>query len=182
MTAQMHCCVFAIVTLFCGSLAQTIVITTQIVTAPSSTPTSSPQYTSDVDFQSAILNSTNFFRTEHNATAVTWNSSLADYANNYATNCQFQHSVHKPGYFDYLRNCNVLIDSQGGPYGENLAEGYTNVTEAVDAWGNEQADYDYSNPGFSEQTGHFTQLVWKTTTAVGCGRTNCNGDNSVGGW
>ena len=91
--AQMHHFLLALATHFCGSLAQTIVITTQIVTAPSSTPTSSPQYTSDADFQSAILNSTNFFRTEHNATAVTWNASLANYASNYVNNCQFQHSV-----------------------------------------------------------------------------------------
>ena len=76
----------------------------------------------------------------------------------------------------------VLINRQGGPYGENLAEGFTNITEAVDAWGGEQADYDFNNPGFSEQTGHFTQLVWKATTTVGCGRINCNGENGVAGW
>lgn len=34
-------------------------------------------------------------------------------------------------------------------------------------------DYNYSSPGFSEQTGHFTQLVWKATTAVGCGSRLC---------
>lgn len=71
---------------------------------------------------------------------------------------------------------------QGGPNGENLAEGYTNISSAVDAWGNERARYSFRKPGFSEVTGHFTQLVWKHTTSVGCGRVNCNGKNEVEGW
>ena len=29
--------------------------------------------------------------------------------------------------------------------------------------------------GFSMKTGHFTQVVWRGTTAVGCGRSQCNG-------
>lgn len=42
-------------------------------------------------------------------------------------------------------------------------------------WYNEVKDYDYSKPGFSMKTGHFTQVVWKGTKRVGCGRTACNG-------
>lgn len=71
---------------------------------------------------------------------------------------------------------------QEGPNGENLAEGFTNITPAVDAWGNERAHYNFHKPRFSEVTGHFTQLVWKRTTSVGCGRVNCNGKNDVEGW
>lgn len=28
---------------------------------------------------------------------------------------------------------------------------------------------------FSDDVGHFTQLVWKNTTTVGCGAANCDG-------
>jgi hypothetical protein len=28
--------------------------------------------------------------------------------------------------------------------------------------------YDYSSPGFSMSTGHFTQMVWRSTTQLGC--------------
>ncbi len=33
--------------------------------------------------------------------------------------------------------------------------------------------YNYQSPGFSHETGHFTQLVWKSTTSVGCAQ--CGG-------
>lgn len=37
----------------------------------------------------------------------------------------------------------------------------------------EMKDYNYSDPTFSEQTGHFTQLVWGSTSSVGCGARLC---------
>lgn len=30
-------------------------------------------------------------------------------------------------------------------------------------------NYNYSNPGFSAEPGHFTQVVWKNSTQLGCG-------------
>lgn len=65
------------------------------------------------------------------------------------------------------------FEHSGGPYGENLALGCNEVTECVELWGDEQEQYDYGDPDFSEETGHFTQLVWKNTTAVGCGSRLC---------
>jgi hypothetical protein len=38
---------------------------------------------------------------------------------------------------------------------------------ATDAWYNEVGQYDWSNPGFSMETGHFTQVVWRGSTSVG---------------
>jgi uncharacterized protein YkwD len=65
------------------------------ITAANPIPTDPPQYTSDSSFQAAILNSTNFYRTEHNASALTWNTSLATYAANWAKPCVFEHSVRR---------------------------------------------------------------------------------------
>ena len=71
---------------------------------------------------------------------------------------------------------------QGGPYGENLAEGYGNATATVEAWGDEGSQYDFSSGDFTEESGHFTELVWKSVTATGCGRKFCNGEGGVPGW
>ena len=34
---------------------------------------------------------------------------------------------------------------------------------------NEIKDYDYNRGGYQSGTGHFTQIIWKTTTKVGVG-------------
>ena len=36
-------------------------------------------------------------------------------------------------------------------------------------WYAEDAQYSYSDPVFSAETGHFTQLVWKASTQIGFG-------------
>lgn len=133
--------------------------TTIIITKTASPPSASsaPEFVSTPKFKSAILNSTNTFRRQHNASAVVYNSTLARFASSYLSslpNCEFEHS--------------------GGPFGENLAIGCSDtVSGCVELWGNERDLYDFGNPGFDKATGHFTQLVWKNTTDVGCGRKFC---------
>lgn len=150
-----------------AQVTQTEVVATTIThyyTAPAPTVPLSPQYTDDLDFRTSILNSTNFYRYEHSAGFLYWNTTLAAYAQEYSSKCEWQHSH--------------------GAYGENLARGYTNVTAAVEAWGDERKDYDFStsNPtGFTEPTGHFTQLVWLSTQSTGCGWTDCDGQNGLDG-
>ena len=60
-------------------------------------------------------------------------------------------------------------------FGENLfygTAGYYTAGDAVDAWGEEKDDYTYSsNKCKSEKMcEHYTHIVWKTTTKVGCAR------------
>lgn len=48
------------------------------------------------------------------------------------------------------------------------------MSAAIAAWGDEGLLYDYQAPtGFSEETGHFTQLVWRATVEVGCAAVDC---------
>ena len=77
--------------------------------------------------------------------------------------------------------------------GENLAyyslESYAYGTDwATNAWYDEVNDpgYDFNNPGFSSGIGHFTQVVWKGSTELGCGVAGpyvtcryCNGQKCI---
>ncbi|KAF1965033.1 PR-1-like protein [Bimuria novae-zelandiae CBS 107.79] len=128
------------------------------------TPPSAKDYTDDDVFRNTVLNVTNTYRKQHNATAVQWNESLAEFAGEWSEKCEFKHS--------------------GGPSGENLASGYPNASQSIIAWGHERVDYDFKAGEFTHETGHFTQLVWKGTKTMGCGRTECNGkdDGEAPGW
>ncbi|ORY95871.1 CAP domain-containing protein [Syncephalastrum racemosum] len=103
----------------------------------------------------AALQLHNKYRAQHSADPLTWSSELAQYAQKWADGCVFEHSK--------------------GDYGENLAQGYDSVDSAITAWYDEYKDYDYSNPGFTEGTGHFTQVVWKGTKQLGCALSDCSG-------
>lgn len=107
-------------------------------------------------FNQEILSYHNKARGDHSVGQLTWDDTLAKYATDYLNkvNCDFKHS--------------------GGKYGENIAMGYPTPTKAMEAWYNEGKDYNYNNPGFSEGTGHFTQMVWKGTNKIGCGQAKCS--------
>ena len=80
---------------------------------------------------------------------------------------------------DHLAANNCSFGHSQTNYGENLAAGtigYVDAKAAVAMWSDEAKLYDFRHQGFSMTTGHFTQLVWKGTTEVGCGTSQCGGN------
>jgi uncharacterized protein YkwD len=73
-------------------------VSTTIVTMTTPPTPTSTSYTNDQDFQNDMLAATNFYRSEHNVSAVTWNTTSAKYALNWSSKCNFVHSVslHSP--------------------------------------------------------------------------------------
>ncbi|CUS21130.1 LAQU0S02e06656g1_1 [Lachancea quebecensis] len=119
------------------------------------TATTAPSATS-LSFQTQVLLEHNSYRALHRAPELAWSTQLAAYAQNYANSY----------------NCNGTLVHSSGPYGENLALGY-NSSAAVAAWYNEVRLYDFKSPGFAEDTGHFSQLVWVSSKRLGCARVDC---------
>jgi pathogenesis-related protein 1 len=115
---------------------------------------------------SAFVAAHNKVRAQHCAGPLTWSAKLADAAQRWANTlrdrgCKFEHT-------------------QNNVYGENLAGGTIGALDAgstVAMWYDEQKQYRFGSGGFSMDTGHFTQVVWRGTTQLGCGHSQCNGND-----
>lgn len=106
--------------------------------------------------QSRFVGLHNAARKVSGAAPVGWDDEIAQAAQCWANRCRFEHS----------HTDNI---------GENIATGSGTsygIVNAVDDWWEE---YKMWRPGmgFGEATGHFTQMVWKTTKNIGCGVARC---------
>ncbi len=107
----------------------------------------------------AVLDAHNQARAQVGVKPLVWSTELAAIASIYATKLartgQFKHSGQRS-------------------YGENLfmgTEGAYGPVDGVRSWVDESRDYDYNvNHGHGKTVGHYTQVVWSGTTAVGCGQ------------
>lgn len=130
------------------------------------------------DYKSVVLYHHNVHRTNHSAPALTYDDTLAGYAAQLAKTCVFKHDT----------------SIGGGGYGQNLAQSGSSGDEKSrsaaaipggaisDQWYNgelplfDPSMYGESDPDMSnfEGWGHFSQVVWKGTTAVGCASQFCD--------
>ncbi|KAJ4800800.1 hypothetical protein LUZ62_052046 [Rhynchospora pubera] len=108
------------------------------------------------------VNAHNTARSAVGVGGVTWDSTVQAYAQNYANqrkgDCKLIHS--------------------GGPYGENLFWGYGadfSGVYAVNSWVSEQQYYNYTTNtcASGHVCGHYTQVVWSSSTQIGCARVVC---------
>jgi hypothetical protein len=97
-----------------------------------------------------------------------WSSGAEQVAQAWANNCVYQHNVNR------------------GNRGENIAAaappGSLTVAQVVALWASEAQFFDYATNtcASGEQCGHYTQLVWRGTTAVGCGMATCTTGSPFG--
>lgn len=111
------------------------------------------------DGRSMALGLVNVLRQRHGAPALVRDPSVEEFAQ---------------GWAKQLADTGAWVHSRSR-YGENLANvswsgNETRALEtAVNLWYAEIGSYNYSNPGFSLDTGHFTALVWRNTMSVGMG-------------
>ena len=106
---------------------------------------------------SSMMKAHNKRRCLHGVRDILWDAGVERSAIQHSQKCVFEHST--------------------SVYGENLWAGWwsPNAEDCLKGWYDGEIDlYDYDNPVFSAVTGHFTQVVWKSTHKLGCAI--CDGD------
>lgn len=113
----------------------------------------------------------NMYRAKHQAPPLIWDSNIAKFSQDWSY---------------HLISSGLFEHSKTNLYGENLAmlTGYGTdiiklIKKSIDLWYDEISLFDFSNPDFSHQTGHFTCLVWKSSTNFGMGITMDLSNNKV---
>jgi len=124
-----------------------------------------------------MLDAHNHFRrlakSATNMRLMHWDCGLERFAANYLQNCMYAHSTQSS-----------RINLEGFWYvGENLKWGASsvegeklpkNITAAIKEWYDEVKGYDYrDNYCYKEPCGHYTQVVWAESHALGCAMTRC---------
>ncbi|KAL6540815.1 Cuticle-degrading protease [Orobanche minor] len=99
---------------------------------------------------------------------LVWSDTLARYAGSYAGQ----------------RREDCALEHSNGPYGENIFWGSGDEwtpDQAAAAWVDEGQWYDYGSNSCAEeqQCGHYTQIVWRNTSKIGCARVVCDDDKGV---
>eukprot|EP01060_Flectonema_neradi_P034215 TRINITY_DN593_c2_g1_i1.p1 TRINITY_DN593_c2_g1~~TRINITY_DN593_c2_g1_i1.p1 ORF type:complete len:462 (+),score=89.31 TRINITY_DN593_c2_g1_i1:63-1388(+) len=111
----------------------------------------------------------NSFRSYHGACPLTYDDTIADYA---LTSSGFQQTCTT----GTLKHNNPPQYS-GGKLGENLAmsggtkdvHNFDPADSVMNWYCDEEPCWSYASSSESDTTGHFTQVVWKESTKVGCG-------------
>jgi pathogenesis-related protein 1 len=114
----------------------------------------------------------NAVRAEVGVEPLTWDPDLAAIAAAWAARCIDDEAP--SGLIDHNEG---RSDTYPEYVGENIygSSGQASGTDAVASWAEEEADYDYASNSCNGVCGHYTQIVWRATTKVGCALHDCAG-------
>ena len=118
-----------------------------------------------------LLNQHNKYRQMHGVENLTLDNELIKLAQDYSAVLaykQYKYSIEPSGnknknkekVGENIFTCTSILNERC--YQESS-------TKPVDEWYNEKAFYNYNDPGFTLNTAHFTQIIWKATSKMGCG-------------
>ena len=127
------------------------------------------------------LASHNAVRAQLGLNPLRWSNKLAVYAQQWAKhqartqNCLMQHRPHSAGPFKQIHGENLFWASPKRWSDGKIELQNISISGVVKAWASEVKDYDYQTNScrIGEQCGHYTQIVWRESQAVGCAKVVC---------
>ncbi|KAJ5553448.1 PR-1-like protein [Penicillium frequentans] len=132
------------------------------------------RYPYEGSYSDKVLYTHNIHRANHSAPYLSWDQSLANAAHAWAVTCQFRHNTAMlPGGYGQ----NLAGSAPAASLGQHVSEfWYNDELRSFDPY------YGQGAPGGDFSTyGHFTQVVWKDTTKVGCATVDCRA-SALGMW
>jgi pathogenesis-related protein 1 len=125
----------------------------------------------------AMVTAHNQWRSKVKVPDLSWSSKLATSAQQWAdqlgqTGCNMKHST--GSYGENIYYAGPLQQGDGISSPQQVVE-----QDVVDSWGNEVKNYDYESNSCHSVCGHYTQVVWKSTTEVGCGMVVCADNEQI---
>lgn len=101
-------------------------------------------------------------RKNHNDTpALKWDATLGYQSEQFVKSCQFDNKK-KNSLFSKL----LAVD--------NVASGFKNWNQTINAWYKGNRYYDYDQPGYTDKSGTFITMIWKDTKRIGCAVQECH--------
>jgi uncharacterized protein YkwD len=103
----------------------------------------------------------NMYRAKHSSPQIEYDSAISNNSQTWS---------------DYLLNNSKFAHSNNILYGENLYFSYgsslskiNQIKHSIDIWYSEILNYDFSKNSHQMHTGHFSALIWKSSTKFGIG-------------
>uniref|UniRef100_H2Z9A1 SCP domain-containing protein n=1 Tax=Ciona savignyi TaxID=51511 RepID=H2Z9A1_CIOSA len=127
----------------------------------------------------------NQYRSRANASdmlAMSWDNTIAQFASNYISNCDFAHSTNAQR--SSISGFSIIGENLGTQITSSNIRSRDYILSVTQAWHNEINDYFYDT--FScianKACGHYTQVVWAKTYKIGCGAAFCRRATSTVGY
>ena len=145
-----------------------------------------PFYRDEVDVMENFVPAHNAVRARHGLPPLAWSPSLAQYARQWAeqlwrsNNCRMRHRPYSGRFAQQYGENLFWVDPKRWSDGRVEQHRFTPAM-VTNAWADEERDYRYRSNRCKRGKicGHYTQIVWRDSSEIGCARVVCRDQSQL---